>query len=207
MLSSAISVRAEIALGGLVVEAVAGMNLQAQRGSAFRGRRQGARTRAPPWRGRHAPSASHQAPVCSSTTGAPMASDASIGSASASMNRDTRMPAAFSSATMAQGDCGRFTTSSPPSVVRSSRFSGTRQTAWGRTPQRDAQHLAGGRHLEVEGHGDLALAAAAMSSSRIWRRSSRRWAVMPSAPASMASSAARTGSGRDPPRALRMVAT
>ena len=49
--------------------------------------------------------------------------------------------------------------------------------------------------------------AARMSSSRIWRRSSRRCAVMPSAPASIASSAARTGSGTAPPRALRTVAT
>ena len=47
----------------------------------------------------------------------------------------------------------------------------------------------------------------AMSASRMWRRSSRRCAVMPSAPASMASSAARTGSGRSPPRAFRKVAT
>src|SRR5690349_19035128 len=47
----------------------------------------------------------------------------------------------------------------------------------------------------------------AMSSSRIWRRSSRKWAVMPSAPAAIASFAARTGSGCRPPRAFRMVAT
>ena len=46
-----------------------------------------------------------------------------------------------------------------------------------------------------------------MSRSEIWRRSSRRCAVMPSAPASAASRAARTGSGWPPPRALRMVAT
>jgi hypothetical protein len=47
----------------------------------------------------------------------------------------------------------------------------------------------------------------AMSSSRMWRRSSRRCAVMPSAPASIAASAARTGSGLRPARALRRVAT
>src|SRR5690348_389972 len=47
----------------------------------------------------------------------------------------------------------------------------------------------------------------AMSSSRICRLSSRKCAVMPSAPAAMASLAARTGSGWRPPRALRMVAT
>src|SRR5580700_9725419 len=46
-----------------------------------------------------------------------------------------------------------------------------------------------------------------MSSSEMWRRSSRRCAVIPSAPACAASRAARTGSGCRPPRALRMVAT
>src|SRR6267378_1821763 len=46
----------------------------------------------------------------------------------------------------------------------------------------------------------------AMSESRMWRRSSRKCAVMPSAPASIAANAARTGSGRAPPRALRSVA-
>ena len=46
-----------------------------------------------------------------------------------------------------------------------------------------------------------------ISLSEIWRRSSRRWAVMPWAPASSASCAARTGSGHGVPRALRMVAT
>ena len=44
-------------------------------------------------------------------------------------------------------------------------------------------------------------------SSVMWRRSSRRCAVMPSAPASAARMAARTGSGWSPPRAFRMVAT
>src|SRR5262249_8136990 len=47
----------------------------------------------------------------------------------------------------------------------------------------------------------------AMSSSRIWRRASRRCAVMPSAPASIATCAARTGSGLTPALALRRVAT
>src|SRR5258708_2270188 len=46
-----------------------------------------------------------------------------------------------------------------------------------------------------------------MSSSRICRRSSRKCAVMPAAPAAMAILAAWTGSGWMPPRALRSVAT
>ena len=48
------------------------------------------------------------------------------------------------------------TMSSPPSVVRSSRFSGTRQAACGRM-RGDADHLGGRRHLEVERHEELAL--------------------------------------------------
>ena len=40
--------------------------------------------------------------------------------------------------------------SSPPSVVRSSRFSGTMQAACGLVAQRDLDHLVGRRHLEVE---------------------------------------------------------
>ena len=45
------------------------------------------------------------------------------------------------------------------------------------------------------------------SSSVMWRRSSRRWMVMPSAPAAAAISAARSGQGCRPPRAFLMVAT
>ena len=65
----------------------------------------------------------------------------------------------------------------------------------GAVAERDLEHLLGRRHLEVERDGRAAPSAREMSSSRMWRRSSRRWAVMPSAPASAASRAARTGSG------------
>ena len=51
------------------------------------------------------------------------------------------------------------TMSSPPSVVRSSRFSGTRQAACGRMRRREADHLVGRRHLEIERHEELALEA------------------------------------------------
>ena len=72
---------------------------------------------------------------------------------SASMNSETRMPAARS-ARDERRDRGLCwpATSSPPSVVRSSRRSGTRQAACGRMPQRDRQHLVGHRHLEVQRH-------------------------------------------------------
>ena len=45
--------------------------------------------------------------------------------------------------------------SSPPSVVRSSRFSGTMQAAWGWWAKRDRQHLLGRRHLEIQRQIDL----------------------------------------------------
>ena len=73
--------------------------------------------------------------------------------------------------------------------------------------QRDLEHLLGRRHLEVERDGRAAPSAGRYRSSVMWRRSSRRWAVIPSAPASAAAKAARTGSGWSPPRALRIVAT
>jgi hypothetical protein len=72
--------------------------------------------------------------------------------------------------------------------------------------QRDVHHLARRRHLEVERLGSCAFSRA-MSSSRMWRRSSRRCAVMPSAPASTRElrrrhrigclAAARVADGRD----------
>ena len=40
--------------------------------------------------------------------------------------------------------------SMPPSVVRSSRFSGTMQAACGLCLQRDGQHLVGRRHFQIE---------------------------------------------------------
>ena len=74
-------------------------------------------------------------------------------------------------------------------------------------PERDRQHLVGRRHLEIERQASISMASRVMSPSVMWRRSSRRCAVMPSAPAFSASSAARTGSGSPPPRAFRTVAT
>ena len=61
--------------------------------------------------------------------------------------------------------------------------------------QRDLHHLGGGRHLQIERQMERSSISRSMSSSEIWRRSSRKCAVMPSAPASAAICAARTGSG------------
>ena len=76
------------------------------------------------------------------------------------MNSETRMPARSSSATKGLSARKPATTSRPPSVVRSVRFSGTRQQACGRMRKRDVEHLLGRRHLEVERLGDRRLEAA-----------------------------------------------
>ena len=104
------------------------------------------------------------------------------GRASGSMNSDTRIPAAPSRATIGASRSCCPTTSSPPSVVSSSRLSGTMQTACGRGAAR-SPHLGGRRHLEVERDRQLGRQPRDVASG-IWRRSSRRCAVMPSAPAS-----------------------
>ncbi len=84
--------------------------------------------------------------------------------------------------------------------------SGTRQAAWGRWRRAISSISSVAAISRFKGMVSRSISAE-MSSSRMWRRSSRRWAVIPSAPASAASRAARTGSGRSPPRAFRMVAT
>src|SRR6202167_4210312 len=122
------------------------------------------------------------------------------------MKRETRMPAAPSRSTNGARRSTAPAASSPPSVVSSLRRSGTRQAACGLC--RSAISSIGSVAAISRLSGTVSSRARrAMSSSEMWRRSSRRWAVMPSAPAWAAMRAARTGSGCRPPRALRMVAT
>src|SRR5262249_26960129 len=83
---------------------------------------------------------------------------------------------------------------------------GTMQAAWGRTLQAMPTISAVAAISRLSGFKMRAFSRA-MSSSRMWRRSSRKCAVMPSAPAAIAISAALTGSGCRPPRAFRTVAT
>ena len=64
--------------------------------------------------------------------GAAAALAASIWRGSASMNSETRMPASRRRRTTGREALWPPTTSRPPSVVTSSRRSGTRQAAWGR---------------------------------------------------------------------------
>ena len=118
------------------------------------------------------------------------------------MNSDTRTPASFN---RAMNGCSALccpTTSRPPSVVSSSRRSGTRHTACGLVASAIRSMSAVAAISKFSGF-EISAFSRAMSSSRMWRRSSRKCAVMPSAPASIAASAARTGSGRSPARALR----
>ncbi len=124
-----------------------------------------------------------------------------------STKSDTRMPASRSIATMGASAARCPAASRPPSVVTSARRSGTMQQAFGRKPQRDGHHLRRGGHFHVERHPAISARSRSRSASRMCRRSSRRCAVIPSAPAATAAKAASTGSGCTPPRALRTVAT
>ena len=119
------------------------------------------------------------------------------------MNSDTRMPAAVQ-----LGDDRRelivlaARRRARPRWSAPARRSGTMQAACGRALQRDVDHLARRRHLEIQRLGRARAFSRAMSSSRMWRRSSRRCAVMPSAPASTAS-LARPSPDRDAGRRAR----
>ena len=102
-------------------------------------------------------SASHQEPVWISITGAPSSAAISICAGAAPMNSETRMPACLSSCTTGRELARCRTTSRPPSVVRSVRFSGTRQTACGLVLSAMRDHFLGRRHFEIERLVDLRL--------------------------------------------------
>src|SRR5512145_3194323 len=122
------------------------------------------------------------------------------------MKRLTRIPAPRSSRTAPRSASPWPATSSPPSVVTSCRFSGTIVAENGLV--RAAIPTISGvaaisRLIRVLTTRDRI----SRSLSWMWRRSSRRCTVMPSAPASSAIPAAVTGSGSAPRRACRTVAT
>ena len=75
------------------------------------------------------------------------------------MNSETRMPACLSSCTTGASCARCLTASSPPSVVRSVRFSGTRQTACGCVFSAMATISVGRRHFEIERLVDFRLQA------------------------------------------------
>ena len=138
-------------------------------------------------------------------TGAPIAAAASICAGSGGdKQRDAdagrgELPTAARSASRCP------TASSPPSVVRSCRRSGTMQAACGRLAG-DVHHLAGRRHFQIERLGDarlqprdivvddMAAILAQMRGDAVGAGRDRDLGGL-------------SGSGCRPPRALRTVAT
>ena len=150
--------------------------------------------------------ASAQCPVWISITGAPVRLAASICFKSASMNNDTFMPASASCRQASVIFDSYRITSRPPSVVNSSRFSGTRQQSSGFTSQAMlsiSSVTAISRFIRVS----IRSFSKQTSLSWIWRRSSRKCKVILSAPACSTSKAAYTGSGYRVPLACLRVAT
>jgi hypothetical protein len=119
---------------------------------------------------------------------APLLAQASSWAASASTNRLTAMPAACSRPTSALRPSCWPATSSPPSVVTSSRFSGTRVTMSGRM-RRAIASIAGVAAISRLRRLRTVARSSSTSRSWMWRRSSRKCTVMPSAPPNSASRA------------------
>jgi hypothetical protein len=145
-------------------------------------------------------------PVCSSIASASRSRERWTAPASGSMNRLVRTPARFNRASPSRSFAGFLATSSPPSVVTSSRRSGTSVIWYGftRSAMVSISSVSAISRLNTV---RTELAILMMSSSCICRRSSRKCAVIPSAPASSQSAAAATGSGSSVRRAWRSVAT
>ena len=131
--------------------------------------------------------------------------DCSTASKVGSTNKLTLAPKPLIRRIWSRKRCPPAATSKPPSVVTSSRFSGTRQHAFGCT--RSAMAIISSLAAISKFSGaSIDSFNRKISASRIWRRSSRRCAVIPCAPAAMAVCAPITGSGCQPPRAFRTVA-
>ena len=122
------------------------------------------------------------------------------------MNKETLQPDSLNGLINSLNLFSSFKTSKPPSVVRSSLFSGTRHTAWGLCLSAIFCISSVAAISKFNGMFKAAINPS-ISSSRIWRRSSLRCAVMPSAPSFWARIAASTGSGYILPLAFRIVAT
>ncbi len=110
---------------------------------------------------------------------------ASITAGSGSTNSETGSPPRLATGCAGRGDRARRRCRGALGSS-SSRFSGTRQAACGRVSSAIATISSVAAISKLRGTVRPRLSAA-MSVSRIWRRSSRRCAVMPSAPASTAS--------------------
>ena len=122
------------------------------------------------------------------------------------MKIDTLQPASFNGAIKCASLFSSLETSKPPSVVRSSRFSGTKQTACGLNFKAISCISVVAAISKFSGTFRLSISLT-ISESVIWRRSSLKCAVIPSAPAASAIFAALNGSGTFPPLAFLTVAT
>ena len=208
ILSSTISRQRRDRLGAGIVEAVAGMHFQAEALREHARRRGSARHSASAASARALRQARRTRRRCESRSPARRAPPPPRSApARAPMNSETRMPACVELAhRRAPADrAGRRRRARLRWCAPcASPAPGRRRAAWSCSAIASISSVAAISKLS-----GLSISAfsRAMSSSRMWRRSSRRCAVMPSAPAAMASLAARTGSGWRPPRALRMVAT
>ena len=162
MLSSTISGKRRDRLRGLVSRGRGrhGLRGRACRASAAPLADARAFARPPPPSGPR-PSASHQAPVWISITGAPTAAAASI---CARLGGDEQRDAdagVAAAARRAGASALRWpATSSPPSVVRSSRRSGTRQAACGRSRARSRTISSVAAISRLSGLVDLGLRGA-----------------------------------------------
>src|SRR4029079_16586656 len=132
--------------------------------------------------------------------------EASTCGSSASMKTDVTIPASDRRAIAARSLVSWPATSSPPSVVISSRPSGTSIAISGRNrhAMSTISDVAAISRLSLIWTRSRSLRT---SSSWMCRRSSRRCTVMPSAPPRCASTAPQTGSGSYVRRAWRSVAT
>ena len=133
-------------------------------------------------------------PVCSSINCAPDLAAASTCLASGLINRLTSISALFMRLQTLMIARNWPATSSPPSVVTSSRFSGTRQTMPGCSLSAN-RTIFGAMDISKFRRVLTSLRSDFTSASRMCRRSSRRCAVMPCAPAASQVSAASTGLG------------
>ena len=141
---------------------------------------------------------------------APVRADASICFASGAMNKLTSIPASRIFLQVSVKAFSPPTTSRPPSVVTSWRRSGTRQTISGFNFSASAT-ISGVLAISKFNRVLTTSRNFQMSRSCMCRRSSRRCAVMPCAPATSLMRAASTGSGSPAAcpryRASRIVAT
>ena len=203
MLSSATAAMAATGVDAVEVDAVAGVHLEPSVAGPSNAPSSSARRRRSAARVSPARTASQKAPVCSSTTWAPTSAEAQTWPGVAlDEQRHAAPPSSCrrrTAAATARWPRSHVEAALGGALGAAARARGRRR--WGAVAQGDLDHLVGDGHLEVERalpSSRHSAESASISASEMWRRSSRRWAVIPSAPASSAWRAARRGSGWAP---------